>query len=222
MELMDWQPLGELVQLRQRLNRLLEQHFYSLEHRPPHQSMEWMPPIELMETDTEMHLKLMLPGVNPHNIDIRADQHSISVAGYLHEVSRTKDREDIRSEFYVGRFQRIVPLPTAICPDLVKATYVNGILSLILPKVEVNQRQRVKVTVQAKVREAAVEQRQHEEHLKETMRKRTSAELDQALVESIPNIAREAETRQRQSEQHFEETMHIRADAEVRKGSEAV
>lgn len=219
MESLYWHPLGELQQLQQRLNRLVDQLVHPEVHRPLRQTLDWIPALELTETDMELRLKVMLPGINPQNLDIQAHQHSISVAGHLHEVSQAEERENIRSEFYVGRFQRTVPLPTSICPDLVKAKYINGILTLILPKEVARRRQRVKVAVQAQARESVAEHRQHKDHLKETMRQRTSAELEQSSIESIQNNAREIETRQRQNKQHLEGTMHVRADAEVRKSS---
>lgn len=218
MALVHWDTLGELTQLQQRLDDLSNQFKYPDIYRPLQWTISWKPAIELTETDTELRLKIMLPAVNPQKLDIRAHLCSISIAGYLHEADHPDERYIIRSEFYVGKFQRTVPLPTEINPTLVKATYVNGILSLSLPKLVARHRQQIKVAPQARARKSAVEHRQHEEHLKETMRQRTVVELDPSTSEPIQEMAREAETRLRQSKQHLEETMHARAKSEVRKG----
>lgn len=69
--------------------------------------------------------------------------------------------------------------------------------------------------MQERTREAMTEQRQHEEHLQETMHLRTEEELKAADSTVINDSAREAMTEQRQHEEHLQETMLNRAAAAV-------
>ena len=85
-----------------------------------------------------------------------------------------------RSEFNYGHFQRIVPLPMCVEYNKVKAEIHNGLLTLSLPKSDVEKHDVLKLdlTMQEKAREAMVKQRQNEEHLEETMHSRATSELE--------------------------------------------
>ena len=52
-----------------------------------------------------------------------------------------------RSEFRYGKFERVIPLPTRIQNDKVKAEYKNGILNLTMSKSEEEKNKAVKVEV---------------------------------------------------------------------------
>ncbi|PMB08086.1 heat-shock protein Hsp20, partial [Fischerella thermalis CCMEE 5282] len=90
-----------------------------------------------------------------------------------------QDKSFIWSEFRYGQFQRIIPLPVSIKNEQVKAEFKNGVLTLTLPKVEAVKRKVVKLDlgVQEAAREAMTKERQHQEHLQDTMHTRAAAEV---------------------------------------------
>ncbi|NEQ18450.1 MAG: Hsp20/alpha crystallin family protein, partial [Moorea sp. SIO3E2] len=59
----------------------------------------------------------------------------------------TEENGMTRSEFRYGNFQRVIPLPTRVQHDQVKADYNNGILSLSLPKAESEKQKVFKVNL---------------------------------------------------------------------------
>ncbi|MFQ3614155.1 MAG: hypothetical protein SNJ68_10635 [Cyanobacteriota bacterium] len=67
--------------------------------------------------------------------------------------------------------------------------------------------------VDEKAREQAVKERQHSEHLEETMRTRKQVELEQGVQHSeVLEQARESLAKHRQQESHLQETMLERTE----------
>lgn len=218
MSLIRWQPLRELDHLRQQMNHLFDQ----LIHHQPNQSLfpkmtnlTWMPTIELQETDTDIILKAQVPGVDAKELDIQVSSDAVLIAGEHKEETRTEDKGVYRSEFQYGQFQRVVPLPSNVKYQEVKAEFKDGVVTLTLPLAEASRRNVVKVDLtQEKAREAMTGERQHNEHLQQTMQAGAGAELKTATSNSISE-ARETMTQQRMHDEYLEETMHSRAANEV-------
>ncbi len=64
------------------------------------------PAAELTETEDALHLKLELPGVSAKDVDIEVTQDAVKVIAERKE----EHQEGTRSEFYYGKFQRVIPL----------------------------------------------------------------------------------------------------------------
>jgi HSP20 family protein len=66
-----------------------------------------------------------------------------------------------RSEFRYGRFQRIIPLPSRIQNDKVKAEFQHGLLCLTLPKAEEERNRVVTVSLDGQQNQKAINQQQN-------------------------------------------------------------
>ncbi|NWF59542.1 MAG: Hsp20/alpha crystallin family protein [Fischerella sp.] len=219
MSLIRWQPLRELDTIRQQMNRLFDEwmHREQSEGLFPKLGATWAPAIELKETDADIILKAEVPGIEAKDLDVEVSTDAVAISGEYQQEKRDEDKGLIRSEFRYGQFQRVVPLPVAVKNDQVKAEFKNGVLTLTLPKIEAAKRNVVKVdlTVQEAAREAMTKERQHEEHLQQTMQARTLEELEKSSGSDITEEARESLTEQRQYVDHLQETMQTRAAGEA-------
>lgn len=182
MSLIRWQPLKELDTLRHQMNRLFDEVMRSdreFESFPKLENVLWEPAIELKETDTDLILKAVVPGIEAKELDVHVSENAVSIAGEHREEKRTEEKGCFRSELQYGQFQRTVPLPVSVNHEQVKADFKHGILTLTLPKAASIRQNVTKIdlTVQEKVRESVVHQRQHDEHLQDTMRQRTAEEI---------------------------------------------
>ncbi|MCX7596002.1 MAG: Hsp20/alpha crystallin family protein [Fischerella sp.] len=219
MSLIRWQPFRELDTIRQQMNRLFDEWMHGQQSESLLRKLgtTWGPAVELRETDTDIILKAEVPGIEAKDLDVEVSEDTVAISGEYQKEKRDEDKGLIRSEFRYGRFQRVVPLPVAVKNDQVKAEFKNGILTLTLPKIEAAKRNVVKVdlTVQEAAREAMTKERQHEEHLQQTMHARTLEELEKSSGSDITEEARESLTEQRQYVEHLQETMQARAAGEV-------
>ncbi|OKH53729.1 heat-shock protein [Calothrix sp. HK-06] len=132
-----YNPWQELNALQRQMDSLFEQKVTAK-----------APVAELHETDAALVLKLELPGVEAKDVDIQVSEKAVSVTAERKTETKTEDNGNVRSEFYYGKFQRVIPLPTRIQNTDVKAEYKDGILNLTLPKAESEKNKVVKVNLE--------------------------------------------------------------------------
>lgn len=177
MSLIRWQPLQELDALRHQMNHLFDELMHSdreLGQFPTLENAMWAPAIELKETDTELVVKAVIPGVEAKDLDVQVSENAVSIMGEHQEEKRTEEKGYFRSELQYGQFQRVVPLPVSVKHDQVQSEFKDGVLTLTLPKAESSPPKVTKVdlTIQEKAREAVTEQRQQDQQLQEKVHDR--------------------------------------------------
>ncbi|WP_127085666.1 Hsp20/alpha crystallin family protein [Dulcicalothrix desertica] len=133
-----YNPWQELNALQRQMNGLFESS----------QPTEKAPVAELQETEQAFMLKLELPGVEAKDVDIQVAEKAVSISAERKSGTKTETDGKVRSEFYYGKFQRVIPLPARIQNTDVKAEYKDGILNLTLPKAEAEKNKVVKVNLE--------------------------------------------------------------------------
>lgn len=126
-----WQPWREIDTFRRQFDQLLDSTA-PMTHEPT----DWTPAVELKDTGHEFVLRAQLPGIDAKDLDVQVTKDAVSLAGEHRQESKTEEGGFFRSEFRYGKFQRVIPLPVEVKNDQVKAEFKDGILSLILPKVD--------------------------------------------------------------------------------------
>ena len=102
----------------------------------PHQlNLPWKPAVELYETKTAFTLRVELPNVLASELEILADDRSLTLRGKHHEDPSEEDQDCLFSEFYYGDFERYIPLSADIKAEEVCSELKNGVLTVTLPKV---------------------------------------------------------------------------------------
>lgn len=88
----------------------------------------------VFETNEDFRVELLVPGFEKSDLNISIDGKILSVKG---EVSTVEDeRRQLRKEFGVEGFQRSFKLTDNVSVENVEANYVNGILEVVLKKLE--------------------------------------------------------------------------------------
>jgi HSP20 family protein len=136
--LVRYNPWNEFTSLQRQLDSLFEEL-----QTPTFKT----PAAEIQETENALHLKLELPGVEAKNVDIEVTENAVKVTAERKSETTTEVQGNTRSEFYYGKFQRVIPLRTRIQNTAVKAEYKDGILNLTLPKTEAEKNKVVKVNL---------------------------------------------------------------------------
>ncbi|MBV6627709.1 MAG: Hsp20/alpha crystallin family protein [Rivularia sp. (in: Bacteria)] len=129
-----YNPWAEMNALQNQLNRVFEDI-----QTPAFRT----PAAELSETEDALHLRLELPGMEAKDVDIEVTADAVKVVA----ERKTEHKEDTRSEFYYGKYQRVIPLKARIQNTNVRAEYKDGILNLTLPKAEEEKNKVVKVNL---------------------------------------------------------------------------
>jgi HSP20 family protein len=143
MALVRWEPFREINSLQREMNRL----FDTLTPATPLNGDRFLPVVEMQETPDAVQLRVELPGIDLKDLDVQVAADSVAISGERKSETKTEEKGIFRSEFFYGKFQRVIPLPTRIQNTQVNADYKDGILHLTLPKAEEEKNKVVKVSL---------------------------------------------------------------------------
>jgi HSP20 family protein len=106
---------------------------------PIRKAMEgnWVPAIDLTETEKEFILRAEVPGVPRENLDVHLEADIVTLTGHREKKVTEKDENMLWEEREAGKFIRTLRLPKAVEANKVEAVYNEGILTVRLPKTEV-------------------------------------------------------------------------------------
>jgi HSP20 family protein len=96
-------------------------------------------PIKVEEYVEGEHLvvKAEIPGVDPErDIEVTVDDGVLTITAQRRETVTEKSGQGYRTEFSYGSFLRQIRLPKGAAPDVVSATYRDGVLEIRMPKPE--------------------------------------------------------------------------------------
>jgi len=138
----------EVQRLRDRVGRLYAALQEATEAENPLASGTFAPPVDLCETETEISIRVELPGVTADQIKIGLSNNKLRIWG---EKKRRPSRRRIMSyhcsERSFGKFGRIVPLRWTVCIRNASAELKSGMLHIHLPKIEDRRGEEVIVEV---------------------------------------------------------------------------
>ena len=143
MAIQHWEPLREMVSLRDAMNSLLQESFV----RPVGLMGNGaaLLPLDIAETEDEFIVKASLPGVRPEDVHITAHGDTLTIRGEMKAEEEKKGEHYHLRELRQGHFQRTVTLSTPISADKAQAQFENGILTLKLPKAEEAKPKEIKI-----------------------------------------------------------------------------
>lgn len=144
-ELVRWEPFRELTSLREAMDRLFEESFLRPGWFGGWDSAAAMMPVDVYETDDQVVVKAVVPGVKPEDIEVTLTGDVLTIQGEFKSEEKTEKRNYLRQERRYGSFRRQLSLPAGINADKVSATFENGVLTLEMPKVEAAKAKTVKI-----------------------------------------------------------------------------
>jgi len=103
----------------------------------------WMPALDLTETDKEFVIRAEVPGVPRENLDVHLEGEILTLTGHREKMAREANENLLWEERETGRFVRNIRLPKAVEAAKVEAHYTDGILTVRLPKVETQVKNKI-------------------------------------------------------------------------------
>ena len=94
----------------------------------------WIPAVDVSENDSDITVKVELPGVVHADIRLLLQNNRLEIRGIKKESPGFSRIRYHRLEREYGPFRRIVFLPNAVDPERAKAVLANGVLSVALKK----------------------------------------------------------------------------------------
>jgi len=138
-----------LFDLQQRINTMFDDltRGFPLARWVEEDVMEWVPALDVSETDDAIEVQTELPGVDPDHVDVSLSGDLLTIRGEKKSESEEKKRDYHRIERSYGSFSRTVRVPSSVDPDKVEASYKDGVLTVTMPKREEAKAQTVKIKV---------------------------------------------------------------------------
>jgi HSP20 family protein len=138
-------PLGELVTLRQAMDRLFEDSFVR-----PRVWGSWSEgaslAIDIRSTPDALIVEAALPGIEPDDVDITVEGGALTIAGEYRVEHDEGEGDYLVQELRRGSFSRTVTLPDGLEPDKATATFEHGVLTLRIPKAEEIKPRQIKIS----------------------------------------------------------------------------
>ena len=107
----------------------------------------WTPAVDVSENEKELRLEIELPGINPNDVELTAENGVLTIRGEKHSERKEGDEE---SRYHMversyGTFMRSFQLPQGLDQTKIEANYTNGILSVQIPKAALPQPHRIQI-----------------------------------------------------------------------------
>jgi HSP20 family protein len=139
-------PLGELVSLRQAMDRLFEDSFV----RP----RSWIAsavdgygfPVDVSSGPDVLTVEASLPGFKPEDVEITVENGVLSIQAESRSERTKGEGESLVSEIRRGSVSRTIALPTGLEPDKATATFEHGVLKLRIPRAEAVKPRQIRIS----------------------------------------------------------------------------
>jgi HSP20 family protein len=129
-------PFGEMVTLRQAMDRLFEDSFVSPLTLRSYNGEAPAPALDVHQTADEIVVTAALPGVKPDDVDITITGQTLSIRGEFKADEKVERDQYLYRERRHGSFHRQLQLPVRVQGDAASATFEDGVLTLRIPKSE--------------------------------------------------------------------------------------
>jgi HSP20 family protein len=143
MDLIRWNPLHEALSLQEQMNQLFGGTL--LRSDDARQGL-WNPAVDVFEEDDKLVIKAELPGIDKKDISVDLQNGMLTLKGERrHESEEKNGRNFYRREMSYGTFMRSFSIPQDVETDKVKAEYLNGVLTIEVPKPEARKPKQIRV-----------------------------------------------------------------------------
>lgn len=136
MDLIQWKPFREVSRLRSEMDRLWDEYFGAGRRAFRPLEEEWLPAVDISESEDKITVKAEIPGMEAKDIDISMSGDTLTIKGEKKTEKEEKEENYHVVERSYGSFRRSMKLPAVVNADKVDATYKNGVLTVVLPKKE--------------------------------------------------------------------------------------
>jgi HSP20 family protein len=146
MDLIRWNPLREMVSLRDRMNRLFDDSLFRSDRRNDDADLGvWLPAVDMFEKDDHLVIKAELPGMEKKDISLDIKDGLLTLSGVRKHENEVKEENFYRREMAYGKFVRSFSLPADSDAEKITAEFQNGLLTIEVPKPEQHKPKQIKV-----------------------------------------------------------------------------
>ena len=107
--------------------------------------LRFVPKVNTLENAKEYLLEMELPGIEKEDIDINIDADMLTISGERKTKNEIKAEDYYKLESSFGKFQRSFSLPKNADKDAIAAKTKNGMLEIVIPKLEIEEKKKIQI-----------------------------------------------------------------------------
>ena len=137
-------PMRDLITMHEEMNRLFDG---ACGRRGARATADFVPAVDIEESPEQFVLRVDLPGVSQKDVKVQVMGDTLTVRGERRHESPEKEASWLRCERTHGTFERSFTLGAPVRADQVKATCLDGVLEVQVPKAEEARLREVEVKI---------------------------------------------------------------------------
>jgi HSP20 family protein len=105
----------------------------------------WAPALDISERKDAYLVTVELPGVEADDLEITLEDGLLTIQGERHFAHDSSEQQFHRVERRYGAFRRSITLPAQVQAEQIEASFDNGVLQIVVPKMEEATPKRIQV-----------------------------------------------------------------------------
>ncbi|ODS24951.1 heat-shock protein Hsp20 [Candidatus Endobugula sertula] len=148
MNLVRYEPTTMLNRMYDDLNQFFKSNDWMpdvFDERRQISTSQWLPSVDIQETDDQFKITADIPGVEPKDINVSMENGMLSIKGERKTEKKDEENGYRRVERSYGSFHRRFGLPETADSDQISAQGKNGVLEITVQKREVSKARKIEV-----------------------------------------------------------------------------
>ncbi len=129
--LIRWSPFRDLVRWHRDVDDFFRAFVEPVEFSEEESCV--CPRVESYRHNGSFVVKVDLPGVNPKDVHLTADQGCLTIEGERKRSEEIEEGAMTHGEVCYGSFKRSMAIPEGVKTDQIKAKYHDGVLEIMAP-----------------------------------------------------------------------------------------
>src|SRR5215216_1068560 len=136
------EEMAQMTQMSQMLARAL-----GLQGQPQGSgtATAWAPALDISERKDAYLVTVELPGVEADDLEITLEDGLLTIQGERQFAHESSEQQFHRVERRYGAFRRSITLPAQVQAEQIEASFDNGVLQIVVPKMEEATPKRIQI-----------------------------------------------------------------------------
>lgn len=148
MTIIKWEPFKNMAMLQDRINRLFEDAFpRSATGDEDLSECAWKPLVDIHDSPQGVVVQVDLPGVQKEDVAVEVKNNQLIIMGLRQPSADVENEQYYRRERVCGSFRRTFALRSTVSPEGIKASFKNGVLTIIIPEPEEEKPRKISVDI---------------------------------------------------------------------------
>jgi Molecular chaperone (small heat shock protein) len=135
-----WNPMEEMVQMQDMLNNMFKERSFGEKWS---ETGILAPLVDVKDEGSDILVTTDLPGVEKSDVDLDVSDNLMTISAKRSTRSEENEEGYLRRERTYSSFSRTITLPESVTTEGAKAKLEDGVLTVTLPKLQIEERKKI-------------------------------------------------------------------------------